>query len=231
MLRYPHLFFDLDHTLWDFESNKNAVLQMLWEAEICRRTAASFETFREAFDRHNEALWVLFRKGNISRAELRTRRFARALLELKIPQTRLDEQLSIQFLEALPQQTGLLPYATEVVQHCVQKGYALYIITNGFEATQRAKIERTGLGGIFKEIFSSEGCGYPKPHRAIFEAAQTFACARPAECLMIGDALEADVQGAQQAGWHQVYYNPARMAHQGSPTYEIACLSELKELL
>ncbi len=231
MLRYPHLFFDLDHTLWDFELNKNAVLRSLWEGEICRRTATSFEQFQESFDRHNEELWARFRSGGISRAELRIRRFARALLHLKIPQQGLDEQLSMQFLEALPNQTALLPHALNVVQHFAQRGHALYVITNGFEVTQRAKIERAGLGGLFKEIFSSEGCGYPKPHPAIFEAAQNFAGALPAECLMIGDALEADILGAQRAGWHQVYYNPARLSHTDAPTYEIACLSELKAIV
>jgi putative hydrolase of the HAD superfamily len=231
MLRYPHLFFDLDHTLWDFELNKNTVLQLLWEEEVSRRTTASFAQFQEAFDRHNEVLWARFRLGTISRAELRTKRFARALLDLKIPQQGLEERLSIQFLEMLPKQTALLPYALAMVQHCAKKGHHLYVITNGFEVTQRAKIEGAGLGGFFKEVFSSEGCGYPKPHRAIFEAAQHFARALPAECLMIGDTLEADICGAQRAGWHQVYYNPAQTAHQEAPTYEITCLSALREVL
>ena len=231
VLRYPHLFFDLDHTLWHFESNKNAVLRLLWEAHVCRRTAALFEQFQESFDRHNEELWTRFRTGTISRADLRYRRFARALLDLKIPQQGLDEQLSVQFLDALPKQTALLPHAKEIVEYCAQRGHKLYVITNGFEVTQRAKIERAGLGGFFEEIFSSEGCGYPKPHEAIFVAAQNFADARPADCLMIGDSMEADIRGAQRAGWDQVYYNPARTPHQDTPTYEIACLRELKDIL
>ena len=34
MKRYAHLFFDLDHTLWDFEANSRDTLRELFDAEL-----------------------------------------------------------------------------------------------------------------------------------------------------------------------------------------------------
>lgn len=226
-----HLFFDLDHTLWDFEANKNAVLGLLW-AEYFPEKTALFPEFLEAFDRHNEALWDGFRKGTVLREDLRWKRFARALLELRLPDDRLSEKLSDRFLELLPQQATLLPFAKELLHYCQSQRYPMAIITNGFDTTQRQKLRAAGIDGYFTEVFSSENCGRPKPHRAIFEMAQKASGAPQAsDCLMIGDSLEADILGAQAAGWKTVYYNPLRATHDAKPCYEIGCLSELKGVL
>lgn len=223
-----HLFFDLDHTLWDFEANKNAVLHLVWD-ELISGTDISPEAFQDAFDRHNETLWAGFRNGTVSREDLRWKRFARALLELRLPvPEKLVQTLSARFLELLPQQTALLPYAQETLAFCKQQGYPMAIITNGFDATQRLKLRAAGIEDYFNGIFSSEGCGFPKPHEAIFTMARQNSGARSgSNCLMIGDSLEADIAGAHQAGWKSVFYNPGRHPHTETPNHEIACLSEL----
>ncbi|RYD51937.1 MAG: noncanonical pyrimidine nucleotidase, YjjG family [Sphingobacteriales bacterium] len=227
-----HLFFDLDHTLWDFETNKNEVLRLLW-LEFFSGKEALFEDFQEAFDRHNETLWAGFRNGSVSREDLRWKRFSRALLELRLPVPEKQvHMLSARFLELLPQQTALLPFTHELLTFCRQQGYPMAIITNGFDATQRLKLRAAKIEGFFTDIFSSEGCGVPKPHEAIFRMAQQeCGAASGSVCLMIGDSLEADILGARLAGWQSVFYNPIRRVHAAAPTYEIACLSELPGLL
>ncbi len=226
-----HLFFDLDHTLWDFEANKNTVLGLLWDEYFPEKTAL-FPEFRQAFDAHNEALWADFRAGKVTREDLRSKRFARTLLELRLPDNKLSQRLSDRFLQLLPQQALLLPFAKELLQYCRERAYPMAVITNGFDTTQRLKMEAAGIDGYFTEVFSSENCGRPKPHCAIFDTAQkTSGAPHPADCLMIGDSLEADILGAQAAGWKTVYYNPLRTTHNARPTHEVACLSELKALL
>ncbi len=225
------LFFDLDHTLWDFEANKNEVLRLLWD-EYFPEKSTHFPEFQQVFDAHNEVLWADFRNGKVAREDLRWKRFARALLELRLPDNKLSEKLSSRFLELLPQQATLLPFAKELLDYCHRRHYPMAIITNGFDLTQRQKLRAAGIGGYFTEVFSSENCGRPKPHCDIFEMAQKASGApHPADCLMIGDSLEADILGAQAAGWKTVFYNPAKTAHDASPTHEIGCLSELKALL
>ncbi len=225
-----HLFFDLDHTLWDFEANKNAVLRQLW-TEFPAGEEDLFPLFQEAFDRHNEALWASFRKGGISREDLRQKRFSRTLLDLRIPDRGISEGWSVRFLELLPQQTALLPFAKEILDYCKARKYPMAIITNGFETTQQMKLRAAGIDGYFTHIFSSESCGRPKPHKDIFEQAQRECGATASECLMIGDSLEADISGAQAAGWKSVFYNPEKKAHTAQPTHEIGCLSELKRIV
>lgn len=227
----PYLFFDLDHTLWDFEANKNEVLKLLWKEQFSGKKI-EFSQFLSAFDGHNEALWADFRNGKVRREDLRWKRFARTLLDLRLPDDKLSTRLSERFLELLPRQKALLPYAVEVLQYCRERRYPMAVITNGFDATQRLKMQAAGIDGYFTEVFSSENCGRPKPHYDIFDLAQKNTGApHPADCLMIGDSLEADILGAQAAGWKTVFYNPAQTAHKASPTHEISCLSELKGVL
>ncbi len=226
-----HLFFDLDHTLWDFEANKNEVLKLLW-TEYFSGKSARFPEFRQAFDAHNETLWADFRAGKVAREDLRWKRFARALLDLRLPDDKLSLRLSDRFLQLLPQQKTLLPYAIELLEYCRENRYPMAIITNGFDATQRLKLRAAGIEDYFTEVFSSENCGRPKPHCDIFQMAQKEAGApAPANCLMIGDSLEADILGAQAAGWKTVFYNPGKAAHEAAPTHEVACLLELKRIL
>lgn len=227
---YTHLFFDLDHTLWDFEANATRVLQTLWETHLPAGTAP-FDAFKTAFDGHNERLWARFRTGTLSRSELRWKRFQATLLDLKCPDEKLADTLGTAFLELLPQQTTLVPGAVEVLEHCKARGYALHLITNGFEATQWQKLRNAAIDGYFGHVITSEGCGCPKPHRGIFDHALQLCAAAPKTSLMIGDALEADIRGARDAGWDHVYYNPAAVRHAERPTYEIRHLSELRELV
>lgn len=226
-----HLFFDLDHTLWDFEANKNTVLRALW-TEFPVGKEELFPLFCEAFDRHNEILWTGFRNGTILREDLRVKRFSRALLDLLIPDTGISEKLSTRFLQLLPQQTALLPFAKEILDYCKARKYPMAIITNGFDTTQQMKLRAAGIEGYFAHIFSSESCGQPKPHKDIFDLAQRESGVKHASaCVMIGDSLEADISGALAAGWESVFYNPGKRPHNVQPTYEIGCLSELKGLL
>ncbi len=226
--RYTHLFFDLDHTLWDFEGNATRVLERLWQDHLPH---APFDSFKTSFDGHNERLWAKFRTGTLSREDLRWKRFSAVLLDLKCPDDALAQTLGTEFLELLPRQTGLVPGAAAVLQHCAGQGYAVHLITNGFEATQWMKLRNAGIDGHFGHVITSEGCGCPKPHRGIFEHALALCGGGAKTSLMIGDALDVDVKGARDAGWDQVYYNPAGTPHRQQPTHEIRQLDELLEIL
>lgn len=229
--QYKHIFFDLDHTLWDFDRNSAATLERLYrEYRLDERGITDFDTFVEYYNGHNQRLWDRFRKGYMRREELRWKRFWITLLDFKIANEMLAHELSSAYLEILPTQTILVPYAKEVLDHCKEK-YTLHLITNGFELTQKMKLQFSGLGGYFKEIITSERSHAMKPHPTIFEYALKSAGATIDDSIMIGDALDVDVLGAKQAGWDHVYYNPLKTAHEHKLTYEISCLSELKSIL
>jgi putative hydrolase of the HAD superfamily len=225
------VFFDLDHTLWDFERNsKDTMWQLYNRFRLEGRGITDFDAFYEVYRVHNEKLWVRFRKGFIKREELRWKRMWHTLLDFKIADTKIANELSSAYLEILPTQKYLVADAEEVIKYLSAK-YTLHIITNGFETTQKQKLYNCGLLPYFSQIITSEKSNSLKPKKEIFEYAQTGANAQHKECIMIGDALEIDVLGALNAGWDAVYYNPERISHSGNPTHEIDTLKGLLHIL
>ncbi len=228
--KYQHLFFDLDHTLWDFETNsENTLLQLFEEYNLEQKGVPNFQLFLSTYKIHNDKMWERFRNGFIKREELRWKRIWLTLLDFKIANTQLSYEMSAAYLEILPTQTTLMPYTIEILEHCKSK-YSLHLITNGFETTQWLKLQYSGIKNYFDYVITSEKSNSMKPHRAIFDYALETTGADADNCIMIGDALEIDVIGAYNAGWDQVYFNPLKIKHNRTPTYEINCLSELKEL-
>jgi putative hydrolase of the HAD superfamily len=231
-MKYKHIFFDLDHTLWDFEGNSRETLRRLYDdfkLEACGINC--FETFRICYEGHNERLWERFRKGHIKREELRWKRMWHTLLDFKYTDLALTQSLSATYLDILPKQGKLMPYAKEVLDYCVAGDYRVHIITNGFEATQWQKMRTSGIDAYFGQVITSENSKSMKPQKEIFEYALKAAGASREESIMIGDALEADVLGAQAAGIDQVYFNVWKKPHAEHPTYEIDCLSKLKGII
>ncbi len=231
--RYKHIFFDLDHTLWDFDKNSEFTLKKLYDEYDLQSTGITdFDDFFMHYNAHNDKLWVRFRSGHIRREELRWKRFWLTLLDYKIADTALAHEMSSAYLEILPTQSLLTPFAKELLGYCKEKNcYQMHLITNGFETTQKLKLQFSGIAGYFSEIITSERSNSMKPHPDIFSFAANITGATPENCIMIGDALEIDILGAQNAGWDQIYYNPHKITHNGKPTYEVHHLNQVPEIL
>ena len=228
MTKYKTLFFDLDHTLWDFVKNSEASLSILYlEMDLSARGVPAFEEFNRVYHEINDKLWDRFRKGFMSREDLRWKRMWQTLIHYRIPDEALAKKMSERYLEILPTQTFLFPHCEEVLSYCCDKNYRLHLITNGFETTQKQKLHHAGIDKYFDKMITSEQAMSMKPHREIFEYALKETGAMVNESLMIGDALDVDVLGAQNIGMDQVYFNPFRTAHEGSPTYEIENLNQM----
>ena len=230
-MKYKHLFFDLDHTLWDFETASHQTWKSLYEShQLSSRGIPDFEDFFRVYSGYNDIMWAQFRAGELTREELRWKRIWKALLDFNIYDTPLSKNLSEAYLELLPTQAYLMPYAREVLDYCKEK-YKLHLITNGFEKTQKLKLEHAGINRHFLEMFSSERCDSMKPQAEIFRFALNTVNADCSECLMIGDALDVDIIGAMNVGIDTVYFNPARVHHNKKPSYEIAHLKDLLNIL
>lgn len=230
--KYKHLFFDLDHTLWDFERNSGATLQQLYvDFGLAQRGITDFEEFRRTYEAHNERFWERYRKGFVRREELRWKRMWHTLLDFRVADNQLAHRMSEVYLELLPQQGQLMPFALEILDYCVGNEYQIHLITNGFEITQWQKMRTSGIDHYFGQVVTSESSNSMKPRPEIFAYAIQAAGATLQESLMIGDAMEADVLGAQRYGMDQVYFNPGKRAHSEQPTYEIDCLSQLRHIL
>jgi len=224
---YRHLFFDLDHTLWDFDRNSRDTLRDLFEElQLQSRGIADFGLFMERYEYHNKYCWMQYRNGRMAKEEVRVNRFVYALADFQIERKDLVYTLSDLYVQRSPDKRKLIEGATEVLE-ALRPAYRLHIITNGFEEVQFRKLRNTGLLPYFDKIITSERAGALKPSPEIFEFALERASAGRAESIYIGDNLEADMLGARNAGMDQVYFNPEARPHEEKVTYEIRSLFEL----
>lgn len=229
---YDFLFFDLDHTLWDFDKNANRVLAILYQHHQLQALGIpSLKAFQMEFAKQNQRFWKRFRKGYITREALRLKRFWHTLAAFNLRKVQLSHDLNKSYTELLPLQNYLMPGATEILSYLKEKEYFLGIITNGHEPTQRNKLINSGIESYFSALICPQACGYAKPKSQIFQYALHLCKAEASNSLMIGDALDIDILGAQQIGMAQVFLNPEELPHAENPTYEIQSLSELQEIL
>ncbi len=231
-MRYRHLFFDLDHTLWDFDANAQETLADVYkDLDLQTLGVQDFDLFCRHYLHHNAILWDRYHHGYIKSEELKWKRMWRTLLEFKIGSEELARKMSDHFLEILPTKRNLFPYTHEILQHLKEKNYVLHLITNGFEKTQWSKLNHSQLGHYFEEVITSEGSNSLKPNKEIFDYALNVTGALLEESIMIGDNLDADINGALNAGMDCIFVN-----HLGvetgtiTPTYIIHHLKELEAI-
>ena len=230
-MNYRHLFFDLDHTLWDFDTNSRITLSILYEQlQLKEKGVHDFDLFHQRYLVHNEVLWDKYRKGEIRVDDLRWKRFRLALMEFKIGDDALAKKMAVAFLDLLPVRTALFPGTRDALDYLKEKGYTLHLITNGFEKTQHSKLHHSGIAHYFEKVITSEGSNSLKPHKEIFDYALHKAGAEAPQSIMIGDDPEVDIRGAKNAGIDQVFVNHTGKSIDFSPTYTIHTLEELKEI-
>ncbi len=224
---YETIFFDLDHTLWDFETNsKEALTELADKHKLIERGIPSLDSFLSEYFAINERLWEDYRKNIISKETLRNDRFHQALKKYEIDDIQLATAIGNDYVAIAPYKTNLFPHSIEVLEYLKNK-YSLYIITNGFEEVQHLKLSNSKLSHYFSEVITSEKSGFKKPDKRMFHFSLSLANARYETSIMIGDSLEADILGAKNAGMHQVYFNPEAKVHSEDITHEIKSLKEL----
>ena len=229
-MKYKHIFFDLDRTLWDFEENSNeTLLELCNKYNIASRGISDHNEFITKYKIHNEHLWALYRENKITQKKLRSQRFYNTLLDYGIDDFKLSEKIGLDYIEICPKKTKLFPYVLEVLNYLKSK-YYLHIITNGFEKTQLIKLKCSALMPFFLNIITSEKIGFKKPSPKIFEYALQKSQAIKSESIYVGDDLEVDILGCQNFGIDGIFFNPQKTPHKEKVTYEISSLSQLLEI-
>ena len=227
---YRCIFFDLDHTLWDYECNARETLLELHATHKLLDRGIEFEGFHQRFSEVNLELWQLYDNGIITNDVIRTQRFKKVLSFFDVVDEELNAALSHEYLYGCPKKSNLVPYAKEVLDYLSQH-YSLTVVTNGFEEIQAVKLLSGKITHYFDHVITSQKAGHKKPARQIFEYALSVNNMRCDEVIMIGDNLITDIGGARNASIDTVFYNPAAIAHSQEVSHEIRCLSELQTIL
>ncbi len=230
-MHYKHLFFDLDHTIWDFDKNAEETLNELYHTYHLRDLGLhSADRFIEVYTYNNHQLWAEYHVGEITKQKLRETRFSKTFIDLGLSPSLIPQQFEDDYVAICPTKTNLFPKAHETLRYLKER-YSLHLISNGFKESTELKVSNNGLNHYFENVIISEVVGFNKPDKAIFNHALTLANASISESIMIGDSLEADIRGAQDYGMKAIYFNPERKEKPEDVEQEILCLSELMTLL
>lgn len=227
MKHITDIFFDLDHTLWDFDANS-----VLAFDKIFKKQHPTIDTyaFIEIYAPINQACWKLYQVDKITHEELRYQRLKQSFdaMNYSISDEAIH-QIAHDYIEFLPENNQLFDGAIDVLEYLSPK-YTLHIITNGFATVQEKKIKNSGLASYFKTITNSEMAGVKKPHRNIFEFALSLAEVQKENALMVGDCIEADVRGALDFGMQAILFDEKKN-HPAEDVLVISHLTELKNIL
>lgn len=230
-MSYKHLFFDLDDTFWDVRTNQESAQRELFATFAMADRYPDFDSYYHTFREINEKLWAEYRDGIVTRDVLRNQRFVRLLEAAGIRDEALAMDMSNEYLRISPTFNALMPHALEVLEYLHEKGYAMSLITNGFNEVQFHKVEYGGMKKFFQRITTSEFAGIGKPNPGIFEYAMRKAEVSPKECIMVGDDVYTDIYGSSTVGMPSVFVNFRGIEHDQQPRHEIRSLLELKEIL
>lgn len=224
------IFFDLDHTIWDFEKNAEEALMELFDTyNFDSLGIDSAGAFIETYNRNNHRLWALYHHGKITKSELREARFADTFSELEIDPRLFPKAFEEDYLRLCPQKTHLFPHVHETLGYLCEK-YTLHLISNGFGDAAETKITKCDLKKYFSTVVISETVGVHKPDPRIFHYAVNNAKTAISHSVMVGDSLDADIRGAQNVGMDAIYFNPKREEVPTDVKRSIGTLYELTQL-
>jgi YjjG family noncanonical pyrimidine nucleotidase len=222
-----HLFFDLDHTLWDFDKNSGFAFDAIFKNQ---GFDISLQEFLNIYIPRNQHYWKLYQVNKISHEDLRYYRLKDVFVALNFEVS--DEtihKLSDDYINYLPEYNHLFEGAIELLDY-LKPNYQLHIITNGFSNVQDKKLTNSKIGHYFETITNSELAGQKKPNPIIFDYALSIAKASKADSIMIGDSFEADILGALDFGIDAIFFNENK-TEINHDVYQVNHLLELKNIL
>lgn len=225
------IFFDLDHTIWDFDKNADETLRELYPKYHFDKLIgkADPDLFIEVYTANNHRVWGLYHQGKIDKPTLRKLRFADTFSQLGVDPSLFPTTFEEEYLRVCPTKTNLFPNAIETLEY-LQSKYRLHLISNGFQEACEKKLEHSNLKSYFTTIVISEIFGVNKPDPRIFAHALENGKANRESSIMIGDNLDADIRGAQNAGLDAIFFNAVGIEQPTDVRHMIRDLRELQEV-
>ncbi|MBU2928738.1 YjjG family noncanonical pyrimidine nucleotidase [Winogradskyella psychrotolerans] len=199
-----HVFFDLDHTLWDFDKNSGLTFEKIF---IQNNIDVDLKDFLMVYEPINFEYWKLYREEKVTKSALRYGRLKQSFEKIGVTvEDDVIHLLSEAYIDQLSTFNHVFDRTFEILDYLKGK-YQLHIITNGFEEAQEKKMVTSKIKQYFQTVTNSEMVGVKKPNPKIFNFALELAKAKANESLMIGDNIEADIEGAHSVGMDTIHFD------------------------
>lgn len=227
--KYTTILFDADDTLLDFKKAEHSALcKVLTEYGIPATTEVT-----SRYSVINAGLWREFEKGNITKEDIKNRRYNQLFEEFGFDCPVSSRQVNDRYLELLGECGFLIDGADKLCRNLKEAGYKLYIITNGVTHTQANRMKLSGLDKYFDGVFVSENIGCQKPFIGFFEYVfENIEEKDKSRIIVIGDSLGSDIQGAENAGLDCIWFNKKGLRNEKKIkiTYEVNNLDEINKI-
>ena len=219
-MRYKVILFDNDDTLMDFQAGNRIAVDRLMD-ELGYRDPDRYDQYEAC----NLECWAELEQGRLTQGELRRERFTRFFARYPVPGD--AARAAERFVKLLGEQSILLPHALDVVRE-IAAALPVVIVTNGITAVQKSRFARSPLTRYVADVVISEEVGASKPRPELFRLALERQGVAPRDALMIGDGVNSDIRGANNAGIDACWLNPhGKTLPDGvHAEYEIADLRE-----
>lgn len=215
------VFFDVDDTLVDFTGAARTALTEVLGEQI------DHALWEEASRPH----WERYHRGEVEFERMRVERTADFLRQIGRAVTAAEaEQIELRRMALIEQR--YLPFTD--VEGCLTalagRGLRLGLISNNDGQHQLRKLAATRLRDHFEVLVFSGDVGVAKPDPAIFLLACERAGVRPDEAVHVGDLIDADARGANNAGLRGIWLDRAAVGGADSDVTTINALDELADL-
>ncbi len=198
------ILLDLDDTLIDHTGAQRTAAVRFGQQYADRIPNYSADSYPDLWEKVSSVNFSAFARGEISFEEQRRRRLKTIFQEPNLPNTEAD-MIFKDHLVHYEASWSLFPDVIPFLEKHAE--IRLAILTNGQQAQQEHKLQKTGIDGYFKFVISAESAGVAKPHPEIFVQACQRANLRPDQIRYIGDNLKKDAQAANEAGLKGIWLN------------------------
>lgn len=228
--KYTTVLFDADNTLLDFDKDENCALRKTMELYGVPVTEENIKTYVEI----NQGMWKAIERGELTKPELKRTRFKKFFEAINFRCDTDPFTVNEKYLSLLGEGGNTLEGAVELCRELKEKGYDLYIVTNGIEKTQKNRLTKSGLLPFFTEIFVSETIGHQKPKKEYFDYVLSHIKEKDIDkIILVGDSLTSDIKGAMNVGLESVWLNlkGKELPEEYKPDYVISDVREVRGIL
>lgn len=228
--KYSTVLFDADNTLLDFDKDENCALRKTLELYGVPVTEENIKAYVEI----NQGMWKALERGEITKPELKRTRFRKFFDAIGFETDADVFEVNEKYLSLLGEGGNTLEGAVELCRELKEKGYDLYIVTNGVANTQKNRLTKSGLLPYFTEIFVSETVGHQKPKKEYFDYVLSHINEKDIDkIILVGDSLTSDIKGANQSGITCIWLNlkGQELPEEYRPNYVIDDIRDVRKIL
>lgn len=197
------ILWDIDGTLLDFDAAEYMCFKQCLANQGFTATDEQVARYKDI----NISYWKRLEKGEVTKEILYPSRFKDWFLEMGFNSAdpyRMNEDYQL----ALGNNPVLRNDTIMVLRTLKEAGYKQYAVTNGSSVAQEGKLDKSGIGEYFDDVFISEKIGIPKPQKEYFDYVQLKTGYQNDTTAIIGDSISSDITGGNIANIPTIWFNP-----------------------